>query len=74
MTTPELRSAPAWATVALQALGMLVVLVTAVGAVWAGFFDHGPPLHLAVAAVLGLAALAVLVLRRRPEPESPPAR
>jgi signal transduction histidine kinase len=65
MTTPELRSAPAWATVALQALGMLVVLVTAVGAVWAGFFDHGPPLHLAVAAVLGLAALAVLVLRRR---------
>jgi signal transduction histidine kinase len=44
--------------------GLLVVVVTAGGTVWEGFLSGGP-LHRAVAAVLGLAALALLGLRNR---------
>jgi signal transduction histidine kinase len=65
MTAPEFGSTPAWLTTAVKVLGLLVVLATVADIVSDGFFDHRPPLHLSVAAVVALAALAALALRRR---------
>jgi signal transduction histidine kinase len=67
VSTPPPRSAPAWWTAAVRIVGGLIVTGTAAGTVWTGFVHDDPPLHVMVAGVLGLAALAVLALRyRRP--------
>lgn len=64
MSMPVTGPAPRWWAGAVNTLGVVVAVGLAAGTIYGGFIQEGP-VHLRVAGILGLAAIALLAWRYR---------